>query len=78
MTQKITPINLVPGETTLRQLRELYTGHTPFTLDHSAWADIDVSCKAVADIVAKGEAAYGINTGFGLLAQTRLPNLPQQ
>ena len=25
-------------------------------------------------IVASGDAAYGINTGFGLLAQTRIPN----
>ena len=25
-------------------------------------------------IVAKGDAAYGINTGFGLLAKTRIPD----
>jgi histidine ammonia-lyase len=27
----------------------------------------------VDKIVAVGDAAYGINTGFGLLAQTRIP-----
>ena len=33
------------------------------------------SANALVDkIVASGDAAYGINTGFGLLAQTRIPN----
>ena len=31
--------------------------------------------RALVDkIVAAGDAAYGINTGFGLLAQTRIPD----
>ncbi|HIG67302.1 MAG TPA: histidine ammonia-lyase [Porticoccaceae bacterium] len=72
MTQKSIPINLAPGEVSLGELRDIYTRHAPFNLKHGAWANIDVSCKAVADIVAKGDAAYGINTGFGLLAQTRI------
>ncbi|MBC8381103.1 MAG: aromatic amino acid lyase [SAR92 clade bacterium] len=72
MTQKSIPINLAPGEVSLGELRDIYTRHAPFNLEHGAWANIDVSCKAVADIVVKGDAAYGINTGFGLLAQTRI------
>ncbi|HYI73456.1 MAG TPA: histidine ammonia-lyase, partial [Skermanella sp.] len=28
----------------------------------------------VADVIARGDAAYGINTGFGLLARKRIPN----
>ena len=32
-----------------------------------------VAGTLVDDIIAKGDAAYGINTGFGLLAQTRIP-----
>src|SRR6202034_3241351 len=33
------------------------------------------SANALVDkIVASGDVAYGINTGFGLLAQTRIPN----
>jgi len=53
MTQKIIPINLTPGEVTLGELRQFYTGHAPFNLNHSAWVNIDISCKAVADIVSK-------------------------
>ena len=30
--------------------------------------------QAVQTIVARGDAAYGINTGFGLLAKTRIPD----
>src|SRR5580658_10351511 len=35
---------------------------------------IAVAGTLVDDIIAKGDAAYGINTGFGLLAQTRIPD----
>jgi histidine ammonia-lyase len=35
---------------------------------------IEASAAAVQAIVAKGDAAYGINTGFGLLAKTRIPD----
>jgi histidine ammonia-lyase len=37
-------------------------------------AVIDASAAAVQAIVAKGDAAYGINTGFGILAKTRIPD----
>lgn len=37
-------------------------------------ARMQASADAVAAIVAGGEAAYGINTGFGSLCQTRIPN----
>ncbi|NYS35004.1 aromatic amino acid lyase, partial [Streptococcus danieliae] len=39
-----------------------------------AYPVIEASAAAVQAIVAKGDAAYGINTGFGLLAQTRIPD----
>ncbi len=35
---------------------------------------IRTASALVDKIVASGDAAYGINTGFGLLAQTRIPN----
>src|SRR6202162_5528231 len=34
---------------------------------------MSVPSSLVEKIVAAGEAAYGINTGFGLLAHTRIP-----
>ena len=36
-------------------------------------ARIAAAAALVERIVAEGDAAYGINTGFGLLAQTRIP-----
>jgi hypothetical protein len=40
----------------------------------ASFAKIDAGAKAVADIAAKGEPAYGINTGFGRLASTHIPH----
>jgi hypothetical protein len=34
---------------------------------------VRVSAASVERIVAGGETVYGINTGFGLLANTRIP-----
>jgi histidine ammonia-lyase len=71
MTQQLT---LNPGKLTLADLRAVWSAHTPIVLAKEAYSAIDASCKAVQDIVAKGDAAYGINTGFGLLAKTRIPD----
>jgi histidine ammonia-lyase len=41
-------------------------------LHDDAWPRIAASAAAVARILAKGEAVYGINTGFGKLASVRI------
>jgi histidine ammonia-lyase len=56
----------------LAQLRDIYINQCSFELYEQAWEDIDTSAIAVQKIVDKGDTAYGINTGFGLLAQTRV------
>jgi histidine ammonia-lyase len=64
---------LVPGELTLTQLRRLWA-------DAGVHASLDPGCRAAvqasADVVrraADGDAAvYGVNTGFGKLASTRI------
>jgi histidine ammonia-lyase len=38
------------------------------------YASVHASAAAVRRIVEKGAPAYGINTGFGLLAKTHIPN----
>ena len=63
---------LVPGAVTLAQLRALWAGASA-RLDDKALASIDAAAAAVDRIVASGKTVYGINTGFGLLAQTRIP-----
>jgi histidine ammonia-lyase len=71
-TTQTDTITLEPGLVSLAQLRNIYTSHRPFELYKLAWEDIETSAIAVQKIVDKGDAAYGINTGFGLLAQTRV------
>jgi len=70
----MTHLTLNPGKLTLSDLRTVWSAPTPIALAKEAYSAIDASCKAVQDIVAKGDAAYGINTGFGLLAKTRIPD----
>ncbi|HZX26541.1 MAG TPA: histidine ammonia-lyase [Telluria sp.] len=67
-------ILLKPGALTLGELRAVWNSHRPLKLDPAAYADIKASAAAVDAIVAKGGPAYGINTGFGLLAKTRIPD----
>ena len=55
-------------------LRDLSRGGFPLTISPAAYAAIDRGAAAVAQIVARGEPAYGVNTGFGRLAQTHIPN----
>ena len=63
---------LTPGSVTLAHLRDLWSG-APARLSGDALSAIDTAAAAVDRIVASGKTVYGINTGFGLLAQTRIP-----
>ena len=65
---------LKPGKITLAELRDAWSAAAPVTLAAEAYPVIEASAAAVRAIVAKGDAAYGINTGFGLLAKTRIPD----
>ncbi len=63
---------LAPGAVSLAELRAIWASG-PVALADEAWGAIDASAAAVDAIVAGGRTVYGINTGFGLLAQTRIP-----
>ena len=65
-------LTLKPGTLNLTQLRQAYQQPVRVTLDASAHAAIDASVACVESILAEGRTAYGINTGFGLLASTRI------
>ncbi len=65
---------ITPGAMTLADLRAAWTAATPLSMADSAWPAVGASAAAVRAIVAKGDAAYGINTGFGILAKTRIPD----
>ena len=65
-------LTLDPTEIDLSTLRRLWQGE-PCKLDPISMDRISASAAAVDRIVASGETVYGINTGFGLLANTRIP-----
>src|SRR5262245_39892433 len=55
-------------------LRELSRGGARLSVADGAYRDIERGAAAVAAIVKRGQPAYGVNTGFGRLAQTHIPN----
>src|SRR2546427_11619867 len=65
---------LVPGQMTLTDLRRVWAQPVVLALAASAYPAIEASAAAVRKIVARGAPAYGINTGFGLLAKTHIPD----
>lgn len=70
------PLPLGEQPLTLAELRRLYGGHVPVRLDDGALARVRDGHAATLALAASDAPAYGINTGFGLLAQTRIP--PEQ
>ena len=67
MTLKLDPTGI-----DLATLRQLWQG-APAELDEASMDRIRAAAASVDRIVAGGETVYGINTGFGLLANTRIP-----
>ena len=65
-------IELRPGRVTLAELRSIWAG-APVQLAPDAWSAIDSAAACVGKILESGRTVYGVNTGFGLLAQTRIP-----
>ena len=57
---------------TLAQLRAVLEAPCTVDLTPAAWACVDKGAAVVAAIVAEGRTVYGINTGFGLLANTSI------
>jgi len=57
---------------TLSQLRQIARDAVPLELDSSCISKVEASHAAVKRILASGKPAYGINTGFGRLSQTRI------
>jgi len=67
-------LTLQPGELRLADLRAVWADHVPLRLAPEAWDAVNASCALVERITAKGDPAYGINTGFGILAKAHIRN----
>ena len=65
-------LTLDPTNIALATLRQLWQGEA-CKLDDASLKRIRASAASVQRIVASGETVYGVNTGFGLLANTRIP-----
>ncbi len=61
------------GEMTLTQLRNIAFNPIRLTLDPQDITRIKRSHQQVENITQSGKTVYGINTGFGLLANTSIP-----
>ena len=67
------PFVLRPGSLTLGDMRALMDGGTAVALDAGSWAAVDAAAETVRRLAAGDERVYGINTGFGSLARTSIP-----
>lgn len=63
---------LKAGQLTLADLRVLLNENTSLELDDSVTASILASEQVINKIIAENKTVYGINTGFGALAKTRI------
>ncbi|MFL6753463.1 MAG: histidine ammonia-lyase [Sphingomicrobium sp.] len=66
-------MKLDPEKVALDDLRQLWLG-AQSRLDDAAMQRVSDSAAAVERIVRGGAIVYGVNTGFGLLANTRIPD----
>jgi histidine ammonia-lyase len=64
-------VTLSPGAVPLEGWRAIHWGARA-ELDSDSWAGVERSAAVVDAIVGRGEAVYGINTGFGKLASVRI------
>ena len=66
-----------PGATSLDGWRGFHGG-AGFAVDPGARRTIDAAAETIDEIVRAGEPVYGVNTGFGKLADTefRAPSSP--
>ncbi|MUK27283.1 histidine ammonia-lyase [Aliivibrio fischeri] len=65
-------LEIIPGKLSLKQLREVSRHPTKLSLDPNALPDMLISADVVAQVIEEDKTVYGINTGFGLLANTRI------
>ena len=68
----MTTLTLKPGAISLAELRRVARSSDAVVLAAGWRGAVEASLRAVGERLAAGEALYGINTGFGKLAKTRV------
>ena len=69
----VSSVVVKPGQMRLADWAAIYRGAS-VTIDAGAKTAVDAAAQTVDDLIASGRAVYGLNTGFGKLAQTRIAN----
>jgi len=68
----MTQLTIGQSPLTLARLRAVLEGPVSVSLTDTAWTAVERGAAVVAAIVAEGRTVYGVNTGFGLLANTSI------
>jgi histidine ammonia-lyase len=68
----MTTLDLPPGRLTLGLMRRVWSGPLRIVLDPASRPRIEAAASAIARVIAEGRVVYGVNTGFGQLAQTHI------
>ena len=67
-------LELNPGQLSLQALRRVSRERVKISLAEAAKPKIEKANRAIHKIIAEGRVVYGVNTGFGLLANKRIAN----
>lgn len=68
----MTRLEIHPGKAPLSLWRRIAAGGVEVALAGDAWPAIDRARAGIEGALASGKPLYGVNTGFGKLAQTRI------
>lgn len=65
-------MKVIPGKLSHDQILAFATFDSTIELDPQCWADVDRSRGTVENLIDSGKVIYGLNTGFGLLANQKI------
>ncbi len=65
-------IRLVPGRLTLEQMQSFQSYSCQLELDQNCRREVEQAAEMIRSAAAGEDAIYGVNTGFGKLANTRI------
>lgn len=65
---------IISGNLKTSQIRQLLEQFTPIHLEETCWEKVSASLEFVNQVIENNQTVYGINTGFGLLANQSIPS----
>src|SRR5947207_15961818 len=65
-------VMLEPGRLSLGTLRAVGQAPIPVGIEEGARPRVDAAARAIGGVLAEDRVVYGVNTGFGSLARTRI------